>query len=177
MLTATTVSSDLRDRFLGGMSQMASTVNIVTTDGPSGRYGLTVSAMASVSADLPNPVLLACVNRSSNSAQAILDNGVFCVNILRDDQATIADCFAGRWQPVDGSKFSCAEWVTGTTGAPRLADPLAAFDCRLMSTVEIGTHRVLYGAVEHVFVAAEGSPLLYSSRSYGSVARLANLDR
>jgi flavin reductase (DIM6/NTAB) family NADH-FMN oxidoreductase RutF len=46
-----------------------------------------------------------------------------------------------------------------------------------MSTVEIGTHRVLYGAVEHVFVAPAGSPLVYSSRSYGTVARLANLDR
>ena len=38
----------LRDRFIGGMSHAACTVNIVTTDGAAGRAGVTVSAMASV---------------------------------------------------------------------------------------------------------------------------------
>ena len=42
----------LRQRFLDGMSQAAATVNVVTTDGPAGRYGVTVSAMSSVSAEL-----------------------------------------------------------------------------------------------------------------------------
>ena len=37
----------LRARFLGGMSLAAATVNVVTTDGPGGRAGVTVSAMSS----------------------------------------------------------------------------------------------------------------------------------
>ena len=40
------MSPDLRQRFLAGMSQAACTVNVVTTDGPAGRFGLTISAMA-----------------------------------------------------------------------------------------------------------------------------------
>ncbi len=32
---------DLRDRFLQGMSCAAATVNVVTTDGPAGRSGVT----------------------------------------------------------------------------------------------------------------------------------------
>ena len=35
----------MRDRFLQGMSQLASPVSVVTTDGPGGRAGVTVSAV------------------------------------------------------------------------------------------------------------------------------------
>ncbi len=50
--------SDLRQDFLDGMSCVAATVNVVATDGPAGRAGVTVSAMSSVSADTEKPVLL-----------------------------------------------------------------------------------------------------------------------
>ena len=43
--------TELRQDFLQGMSFVAATVNVVTTDGPAGRSGVTVSAMSSVSAD------------------------------------------------------------------------------------------------------------------------------
>ena len=36
----------LRDSFLEGMSRAATTVNVVTTDGPGGRAGVTVSAIS-----------------------------------------------------------------------------------------------------------------------------------
>jgi flavin reductase (DIM6/NTAB) family NADH-FMN oxidoreductase RutF len=86
---------DLRQRFVTGMSHAACTVNVVTTDGSAGRFGVTVSAMSSVSADSERPTLLACVHESSPAARAILENGVFCVNVLRDDQSFISDVFAG----------------------------------------------------------------------------------
>ena len=53
------MSPDLRQRFLAGMSQAACTVNVVTTDGPAGRFGLTISAMASVSADTVEDITIA----------------------------------------------------------------------------------------------------------------------
>jgi len=86
----------LRQRFLLGMSHAACTVNVVTTDGAAGRHGVTVSAMVSVSADTPQPTLLVCIHHRSAVAAAVLANGVFCVNVLRDDQAHISDNFAGR---------------------------------------------------------------------------------
>jgi flavin reductase len=162
----------LRQAFLDGMSQVAATVNIVTTDGPHGRAGVTVSAMSSVSADTPAPLLLVCVHHLSASAAAILANGVFCVNVLREDQSGISDAFAGRVELADGDKFSCAEWVVGKTGAPRVADPLVAFDCRLTHSERVGTHHVIFGAVEDIFVARQGLPLIYSNRAYATPARL-----
>jgi flavin reductase (DIM6/NTAB) family NADH-FMN oxidoreductase RutF len=128
-------ASDLRARFLGGMAQAAATVNIVTTDGPRGRSGVTVSAMSSVSADMDKPVLLVCVHHLSPAAPAILANGVFCVNVLRDDQSYISDSFAGRFKDELPDKFDCVQWTTQVTGAPRVVDPLVAFDCRGKHTV------------------------------------------
>jgi len=162
----------LRRDFLEAMSLTAATVNIVTTDGPAGRAGVTVSAMASVSADTAAPSLLVCLHRLGSVAPAILKNGVFCVNVLRADQAHISDVFAGRVRTEDGDRFSCAEWATLMTGAPRVVDPLVAFDCRLTHSELMGTHHVMFGAVADIFIARHGLPLIYANRAYGIPAQL-----
>lgn len=164
----------LRQRFLNGMGLAACTVNVVTTEGAAGRHGVTVSAMASVSADTSRPTLLVCVHHMSPAAQAIIDNGIFCVNVLRDDQSFISDCFAGRYKTADGNKFSCTSWTTLATGAPRVVDALAAFDCRILSAQKIGTHHVIIGSVEEIFALDRGSPLIYANRAYGTPLRIDN---
>ncbi|MGY4501707.1 flavin reductase (DIM6/NTAB) family NADH-FMN oxidoreductase RutF [Bradyrhizobium sp. GM24.11] len=161
----------LRSSFLDGMSCAASTVNIVTTAGPAGRAGLTVSAMASVSAETEKPTLLICVHGRGAAAQTIINNGTFCVNILREDQVHIADCFAGRTGLDNGDRFSCAKWSLGATGAPRLIEALVSFDCRLSTTQLVGAHYVLFGSVENVMRSGDGNPLVYSRRAYGISAR------
>lgn len=159
----------LRQQFLLGMSHAACTVNVVTTDGSAGRQGVTVSAMVSVSADTPRPTLLICIHHLSSIAEALLKNGVFCVNVLREDQAHISDMFAGRSGMHGPEKFDCAEWTTQVTGAPRVVDALVAFDCRVSASDRIGSHFVVFGSVEDIFVARSGvgAPLIYANRAYG----------
>ncbi len=164
--------NDLRADFLSGMSHAACTVNVVTTDGAAGRMGVTVSAMSSVSADTPKPTLLVCVHHQSATAQAIIDNGVFCVNILRDDQSYISDTFAGRFKDTISDKFDCADWFAMETGAPRVIDPLVAFDCKVQSSEQVGTHYIFMGEVQGVFEADRGSPLIYAKRAYGAAWRI-----
>jgi flavin reductase (DIM6/NTAB) family NADH-FMN oxidoreductase RutF/DNA-binding transcriptional LysR family regulator len=159
--------SALRGRFLLGMSHAACTVNVVTTDGPAGRHGVTVSAMVSVSADTPQPTLLVCIHHRSAVAAAVLENGVFCVNVLRDDQAHISDNFAGRSGARGAAKFDCTEWTTQLTGAPRVRDSLVAFDCRVTASERVGSHFVVFGSVQDIFVAGGGAPLIYANRAYG----------
>lgn len=168
----TTPQGDLRDRFLGGMSHAACTVNIITTDGPAGRAGVTVSAMASVSADTPRPTLLVCVHHLSPAADKIIENGHFVVNVLKDDQAYISDTFAGRFKDTVEDKFDCADWVNMPSGAPRVVDPLVGFDCRIASFEKVGTHYVFIGEVHEIFSAKQGSPLVYANRAYGSTSRI-----
>ncbi len=169
-----TPQAESRQLFLQGMSHAACTVSIVTTDGPAGRAGVTVSAMSSVSADGPAPTLLACVHHQSPAAAALVANGVFCVNVLRDDQAYISDTFAGRRKMADGDKFSCAQWEAGSTGAPKVVNPLVTFDCRLDKHFQVGTHLVLFGAVQETSVGRHGSPLIYANRAYGTPAHFPN---
>jgi flavin reductase (DIM6/NTAB) family NADH-FMN oxidoreductase RutF len=157
----------LRERFLLGMSHAACTVNVVTTDGVAGRHGVTVSAMVSVSADTPQPTLLVCIHHQSSIAAALLKNGVFCVNVLRDDQAHISDSFAGRSGVRGAARFDCAEWTTQSTGAPRVVNSLVAFDCRVTASEQVGSHLVVFGSVQDIFVAGGGVPLIYANRAYG----------
>src|SRR5271168_446013 len=157
----------LRQRFLLGMSHAACTVNVVTTDGAAGRHGATVSAMVSVSADTPQPTLLICIHHKSAVAAALLENGVFCVNVLRDDQSHISDNFAGRRGVRGAAKFACTEWTTQVTGAPRVVDALVAFDCRVTASERVGSHFVVFGSVQDIVVAGGGAPLIYANRAYG----------
>ncbi|WP_424830292.1 LysR substrate-binding domain-containing protein [Ruegeria sp.] len=158
----------LRDKFLHGMSHAACTVNIVTTDGVAGRAGVTVSAMSSVSADSTKPTLLVCVHHLSPAANMIVENGVLCVNVLRDDQSYISDTFAGRFKDEVTDKFECAEWTKCPSGAPRLIDPLVAFDCTLLSSERVGTHHIFLCEVQDLVLARRGSPLIYAKRAYGT---------
>ncbi|AGT11340.1 LysR substrate-binding domain-containing protein [Paracoccus aminophilus] len=169
---AQTPETTARDRFIAGMSHAACTVNIVTTDGPAGRAGVTVSAMASVSADGDAPTLLVCVHHLSPAATKIIENGVLCVNVLREDQSYISEAFAGRFKDELGDKFECTEWVTLENGTPRVADPLVAFECRVLSAERVGTHHVLLCAVDDTHSARLGSPLIYANRSYGASRRI-----
>lgn len=164
--------SELRQAFLDGMSSVATTVNVVATDGPGGRAGVTVSAMSSVSADTEKPVLLVCVNDLSAGAAPIITNGAFTVNILRDDQSFVSDTFAGRYGDKGEEKFACAEWDRGVTGAPILRGALASFDCRLVKDEIVGQHHVFFGEVQQVHLAERGRALIYANRSYSTALSL-----
>lgn len=167
---STQVSSALRAQFISGMSYAAATVNVVTTDGPAGRAGVTVSAMSPVSADTAKPTLLVCIHNESPAATAILQNGVFCVNVLRDDQSFISDSFAGRFKDQLTDKFDCVEWTNMPSGAPRVVDPLVSFDCTVQSFKKVGTHYICTGEVQSVFESRSGSPLIYANRAYRAAA-------
>ena len=158
-----------RDRFLDAMSQAAATVSLATTDGPAGRAGMTVSSLCSLTADPPS--ILVCAHHKSRAVAAILENGCFCVNLLRQDQSHLSDVFAGRIEAAD--KFACAEWGRLATGSPVLESALAAFDCELAQHNLWGTHYVLVGEVREVSSIGVGGPLIYANRAYGAPAPLA----
>jgi len=131
--------------FLSAMSAAVASVNVVTTDGAMGRFGLTVSSMASVSAS--PPMLLICIDRRSPLVRAIAGNRVFAVNALGVRQAPVADTFAGRPQSREAYDFDVATWERGGTGVPLLIGAAARFECLVASTVEAGSHTIMIGEV------------------------------
>src|SRR5258708_1358379 len=81
-----------RERFRSVMGHFASGVTIISTRHEGIDYGLTASAVSSLSLD--PPMLLICVNRTSNTQKAIAQSQVFAVNILREHQSEVARHFA-----------------------------------------------------------------------------------
>ncbi len=160
--------------FLNAMSRVASTVCVVTTNGRDGWKGATISAMSSVSADGPNPVLLICLHRDGILGDEILCNDYFCVNILAEDQSEISDVFAGRLGHEQSARFDTAQWRTMKNGVPGLIGSVAQLGCRVTAWENIGTHYVIFGAVKEIDMADAGLPLLYTCRGYARPDPLAD---
>ncbi|CAN5436041.1 flavin reductase family protein [soil metagenome] len=160
-------SSELPENFISAMGLAATGVSVVTTDGPAGRYGLTVSAITSVSAD--PPMLLACVNRKSPAMAAIEANGAFAVNLLTAESRDVAETFAGRPQSGRPYDFDRHDWCQGDIGLPRITDALAVFECELDAAYDAGTHRIFVGLVVAAHRGAS-QPLVYCNRAFARVA-------
>jgi flavin reductase (DIM6/NTAB) family NADH-FMN oxidoreductase RutF len=150
------------------MSEIASPVHLIATDGVAGPAGMTVTALASIS-DHP-ATLLVCVNRHSPSTRRFIENGVFSVNALGFADLSLADIFAGRTDEQFEQKFTHGVWRPGKTGAPMLDSALARFECRLIEVKDVATHHVFFGAVEAVWHRLDGASLLYHRRAYGRSA-------
>ena len=81
-----------------------------------------------------------------------------------------------RFKDTVSDKFECAEWVEVNSGSPRLANPLVAFDCRVAGVSCVGTHHVIIGEVEDIFISNSGSPLIYARRAYGTATRIDSVE-
>jgi flavin reductase (DIM6/NTAB) family NADH-FMN oxidoreductase RutF len=153
--------------FRDAMSRMGAAVHIVTSDGPEGRGGFTATAVCSVS-DQP-PMLLACLNRKSQSTLMFQRNGVLCVNTLGADEEAIATMFAGRTTNSLDERFAMGDWTTLKTGSPVLTTAVVAFDCRIVEVKVVATHNVLIAGVEAIRLGPSGPALVYHGRAFKRV--------
>ncbi len=169
-----TDAPDLRPAFLEAMSRMAATVSVLTSDGPGGLAGVTVSSLTSLSADGPAPTLLACVHHLSPAAAAILTNRAFAANVLAEDQADLSDRFSGRTALKGDARFDGLALSKGPGGSPMIDGVAVSFDCQLVSSLLWQTHHLLIGQVQAIRFADPGrTALVYAARGY---RRLAGLD-
>ena len=146
------------------MARLGAAVNIITTDGPGGRRGFTASAVCSVT-DNP-PTLLVCLNRSSDSNQALKDNGVACINVLAATQQHLSPIFAGMTEGDYDERFTHAGWAVLPNGTLALAGALVSFECSVVQVSEVGTHSVFFCAVDAVQSGDPGQGLVYFARRY-----------
>ncbi|MDI3324510.1 flavin reductase family protein [Pontibacterium granulatum] len=153
----------VRQDFLNAMSRRVSSVNLVVTDGPGGRFGLTVTCMNSITAD--PPMVMIGINRKSPLCDAVGENGSFTVNLLSTEQKHLADSFAGMGPDHARYDFSQAKWHREHNNTLILSDSAAAVACELVSFHDVGSHRLFMGRV--VSAKQGGSPALcYSERGY-----------
>ena len=153
------------DTFRPGMSCLGAAVNLITSDGPEGRHGMTASAVCSIT-DSP-PTLLVCVNQKNRSHDVFNGNGNLCVNVLASRHIELSNAFAGR---TDQDRFATGAWSTLATGAPVLEDAVVAFDCRIVERRAIGSHSVFYARVVGMLISsAPAETLIWFDRKYHSL--------
>lgn len=157
----------LRRIFIDGMRSVAAAVTVVTTDGPAGRHGATVSAFASVSAD--PPTLLVCLRSASRICAAALRNGAFTFTALAETDSRVARIFAGEFDAIDADRFARVTLTSFPGLAPGISGG-TCFACRLVRSIDQHTHTILIGRVLRV-ATAKRPPLVYHDRSYGRFVR------
>lgn len=140
-------------------------VTIVTTQDSLDRpVGLTANAFASVS--LEPPLVLVCVDRTSNTHDVIAASGAFAVNILADGQEDVSRRFAAEGS---AARFESVAWRRAATGSPILEGAIAWVDCRLEAAHDGGDHTIYVGAVIGADASA-GVPLVFHRGGYGRLA-------
>jgi flavin reductase (DIM6/NTAB) family NADH-FMN oxidoreductase RutF len=161
-------------QFKLGMRNLAGAVNIITSCADGRLYGMTATAVCSASAD--PPTVLVCVNQNTATHKAIVDAGVFCVNVLRAEDQSLSGLFSGaHGNAVRGdARFQPERWTRLETGSPALVDALVSFDCRVVNRLVHGTHTIFLGEVARLAIGRKGKPLLYSDGQYAKLAALSH---
>src|SRR5438128_11548915 len=143
------------------ISHIASGVTVITTRERGTNYGLTASAVTSLT--LEPPMLLVCINKNTGTQAAISRTRKFGVNILGQEQGNLAYQFA---KP-QSDKFQGVDFSYGNAlGVPLLTDALARIECRVAADVEAGTHKVFLGEDDSADTST-GAPLTYFRGTFG----------
>jgi flavin reductase (DIM6/NTAB) family NADH-FMN oxidoreductase RutF len=157
------ISPDLVRQALG---HFATGVTVVTSRESNGApIGTTASAVSSLS--LEPPLLLVCLDRSSETLAAIREHHAFAINVLAESQEALSANFARRG---DAASWDKVGHRPGPTGTPHLHDTLAVLDCRLERCLEGGDHEVVIGRLVALARSEQDPrPLLHFQGSYASL--------
>jgi flavin reductase (DIM6/NTAB) family NADH-FMN oxidoreductase RutF len=152
-------SRALRDA-LGRFATGVTVVTCVAADGSP--RGITANSFTSVS--LRPPLVLWNIDKNSAFLHAFLGARTFAINILDQDQRSLAERFAQR----DADGFAGSGHTLSAHGVPVLDDTLGCLQCRSWRVSECGDHYIIVGEViEHA--CRDGDPLLYFGGDYASL--------
>ncbi len=149
-------------RFREVLGHFCTGVTVVTAVREGEALGFTAQAFTSVS--LQPPLVAMCPARTTASWARMRDGGVFCANILSEDQEALCRAFATK----GADKFHGVGWrPSHRTGSPVLADVLAWVDCAVEAEHEAGDHLIVVGRVVDLAVETHALPLLFYRGGYG----------
>ena len=124
------------------MRHVASSVGVVTSSAKAGRYGATLSAFSSASAEPPQ--LLVCLRSASRLAAAVSANGNFCLNILLHRHPHVAERFSGRHDDALDDRFTGKELSHDEEDWIVLKDT-NTFACAIVRQFASSTHTIFVG--------------------------------
>ena len=159
----------LKSPFRDAMASCAAGVHVITTDGQSGRYGITMTAVAPIT-DEP-PTVMLCINRQAGIIPILQANRNLCINTLSENQQDVAEHFAGLTNLSPEERFEYHIWHRGQTGQLEVEGALTHLHGHIIDQHEIGTHFIFYVRIDEITTAHTDNPaLLYFRRQFKSLA-------
>lgn len=136
---------------------------IVTAITPEGPAGFTCQTFGSLSID--SALVFFAATSASPSWRRVRQVGVVGINILRDDQESLARGFA-----VSGvDKFAGVPWIAAPNGSPFLEGSLAYLEGTIREVTNHGDHDIIVAELD--FASTEpGGPLVYYRGGYRVLA-------
>ncbi len=157
------------DEYRQAMGRLVTGVTVVTTRAGNLNHAMTANAVSSVS--LEPLLLLVCVEREARFHDAIIESGVWAVNILPGSARPAADWLATRGRPLHGQLDRVAHHPGPRTGVPLLDDALSSVECRTTELMVAGDHTIVVGEVLSVDLAEHpGEALVYYRGRYDTLS-------
>lgn len=158
------VQANVADDFRQSMRRLAASVTVISLSDGESRYGMTATAVASLSV-LP-PSLVACVNNMGAFYKYVKSCARFCVNILHCDQREISEAFSSRLS--HDERFWHGEWDYDAQVVPYLKSAQANIFCNKVKLIPFGSHDIVIGEVYSAQFRNDVAPLIYCGGSYMS---------
>lgn len=158
---------EIKEGFRHAMRRLATTIALITSGEGESWTGMAATAVMSVCAE--PPTLLTAVNRSASIHPVMTGASHFCVNLLAERHKDMVGIFSGQTKGL--ARFETGGWAAGPQGLPLLEDALASLVCRTTQRIDVGTHTLFIGEVEHVVNHDEISPLVWVDGTFANAAR------
>ncbi|HEY1748321.1 MAG TPA: flavin reductase family protein [Xanthobacteraceae bacterium] len=152
------------------MRRFATTVSIITCAHGGSRFGMSATAVTSLSVDPPS--LLVCVNKSAATHRVMSRGGKFCVNVLRSVHAGLSQAFSGKLKGEE--RFQIGSWGQTEDGLPFLDDAQANVFCEIVRVVDYETHTIFIASVYSAKTQQNVDPLIYQDGKYAIAQPLAD---
>lgn len=149
------------DLFRHTFRRFPSGVAIATVATPEGPVGLTLSSVASVSAD--PPVLSFSVATHGRSAAAVLGAETIAVHLLPASAVALADAFARS----SGERFTPSQrWGTSPSGVLRPQIATATLVGSVRAIVPAGSASLIVLDIGHIELGEDAAPLIHHDRRF-----------
>ncbi len=139
------------------LRRVPTSLAVVSTMDARTPVGCTIGSFVSASLDPPLTAWFAM--RSSSTLAVVRRHRAFSVNVLAEDQAGLAEVFAGA----SADRFDGVGWRLGPGGSPHLDGALVVLDCELHDVVTVGDHEMVLGRLTGASVRRPGvAPLVFA---------------
>jgi flavin reductase (DIM6/NTAB) family NADH-FMN oxidoreductase RutF/rubredoxin len=109
----------------------------------------------------PARIAISC-HKKNDTSDIILKSGVFSLSVLRKEVSTSLIGEFGFMASSEIDKFAKVKFETHATGAPVVVDSVIAWlECRVVQTLDVGTHTLIIGEVADSRLLSDEEPLTY----------------